>query len=187
MASRQYPTAEYLNQALEYRDGKLFWKTRPRCHFATDEIMDTMNKTYAGTEAGSCDKDPARPRWGMCINYKSMRRHQVVWIMHGNELTGQLDHINRDFTDDRIENLRLATGFQNAQNKSLAAVNTSGYKGVSWDKRRLKWEAAIECNKKRYRLGRFDDIKEAADAYKAKAEELHGQFACTTSNQRSLR
>jgi hypothetical protein len=59
----------------------------------------------------------------------------------------------------------------------LARSNTSGYRGVSWDKTNGRWEAKIGYQNKTYHLGRFDSAIEAARAYDAAAKELHGQFA----------
>lgn len=95
----------------------------------------------------------------------------------GNE---QVDHINRNRLDNRRENLRLATPQINALNRSRQSNNTSGYMGVSYNKRlgrRKRWEAYIKLNKKRRFLGIFLTLEEAARAYDKVALELHGEFA----------
>jgi len=51
-------------------------------------------------------------------------------------------------------------------------IPKSGYKGVGWYYRTNKWRAFIMHKGKRYWLGYFDDPKEAAKAYDAKAREL---------------
>lgn len=96
----------------------------------------------------------------------------------------QVDHINLDKLDNRRTNLRFATGTQQRANTPLRRNNTSGFKGVSWDKDRRKWQATIRCNDKRYHLGRFDAIEEAAAAYDAAAIHFFGEFART--NQAGL-
>ena len=73
------------------------------------------------------------------------------------------DHINRDRLDNRRANLRTVTDAGNAQNRATRfANNTSGYKGVSWDKRVQKWYAHGRLNGRMYALGRYADIEEAA-------------------------
>lgn len=58
--------------------------------------------------------------------------HRLVWALHhGDPQAQQVDHINRDRTDNRIENLRLATHAQQMRNRSLASHNTSGVKGAA--------------------------------------------------------
>ena len=90
----------------------------------------------------------------------------------------QVDHINGDTLDDRKCNLRLCTASQNSQNRSKEKRNTSGFKGVSWDRRNKKWRAMIGHNNKMYYMGLFTDKIDAAKAYDQKAKELHGEFAC---------
>lgn len=46
----------------------------------------------------------------------------------------QVDHINHDGLDNRKENLRIVTNSQNGMNRRLTSANTSGYKGVSFDR-----------------------------------------------------
>jgi hypothetical protein len=87
-----------------------------------------------------------------------------------------VDHINRDRADNRLENLRLATRAQNIANASLGRANRSGVRGVCWDARRGKFRAEVKANGKR-RTGRFNTLSEAVAARAAWAAELHGEFA----------
>lgn len=89
----------------------------------------------------------------------------------------EVDHINGDSLDNRIENLRITNRFGNAQNVSIYKTNTSGYKGVSFYKARNKWVAYIQHNKKLQHLGYFDTAKEAAQVYNSKAKELFGKYS----------
>src|SRR4051794_35927015 len=50
-----------------------------------------------------------------------------------------VDHINRDPSDNRRENLRCVTRRQNTLNRRLNSNNKSGYKGVSWNKGYSRW------------------------------------------------
>jgi len=89
----------------------------------------------------------------------------------------QVDHINGDTLDNRKCNLRICTPSENSHNRKKSAFNTSGYKGVSWDKRNKKWRVMISCNNKQYYLGLFIDKIKAAKKYDIKAKELHKEFA----------
>jgi hypothetical protein len=87
-----------------------------------------------------------------------------------------VDHI-KNKNDNRIENLREADQNQQQHNKGLTKSNTSGVKGVSWNKRNEKWEAQLKFEGKKLHVGYFIDIKEAETAIKKLREQLHGEFA----------
>lgn len=87
------------------------------------------------------------------------------------------DHINRDKLDNRRENLREATQQQNMYNQGIKTNNTTGYKGVYFNKRRGNYDAYIKSDKKRKYLGAFKTAKEAALAYNRAAPIYHGEFA----------
>lgn len=79
--------------------------------------------------------------------------------------------------DNRFANLREATRSENARNMGLYSTNTSGFKGVTWDKSRGKWLAHIKIHGHTIHLGRHKTPKEAHDAYCKGAEKYHGEFA----------
>jgi muconolactone delta-isomerase len=73
-----------------------------------------------------------------------------------------VDHINGDTLDNRLENLRLATTAQNAQNKTRSG--RSRHVGVYYNQAKGKWQAQIQMNGHKRNLGRFDSEEEAAQA-----------------------
>lgn len=87
----------------------------------------------------------------------------------------EVDHKNHDTLDNRKENLRKCKHFQNACHKRKSAINTSGFKGVSWHDGR--WRARIQINGRTIPIGRFRNAADAALAYNKKAKEIHGEFA----------
>ena len=89
----------------------------------------------------------------------------------------EVDHIDRDSLNNNPENLRLATHAQNAMNRRATCINSSGKKGVGWNKICNKWEARITVGRRKKFLGNFDSIEDAVAAYKKAAIELHGEFA----------
>lgn len=62
-------------------------------------------------------------------------------------------------------------------NGKLKVNNSSGYRGITWDKINNKWRAEITKNYKCYKLGRFSCIKKAAKAYDIMAKKLFGDYA----------
>ena len=101
------------------------------------------------------------------------RLHQALMKPY----TGVVDHINGDRTDNRRCNLRIATNKENARNQRIGKRNTSGYKGVSYDRRHQKYAASICVDGKTKFLGYFLDPVKAAIAYDKAAALYFGKFA----------
>ena len=89
----------------------------------------------------------------------------------------QVDHGDGNGLNNRRDNLRVCSNAQNAQNAGSKANNTSGFKGVSWDRRRRRWQAHIRAYGKKIHLGGFDSPAAAANAYDREAIRRHGPFA----------
>ncbi len=106
--------------------------------------------------------------------YPNGQRHHIAMSHAVLDLRGiaiptgyEVDHWNRNRTDNRTENLRAVPPRINKLNVGLNYRNTSGYPGVQWDKTRGKWFAQIGVRGRSIFLGRYTDVEEAAAAYKA--------------------
>jgi len=92
-----------------------------------------------------------------------------------------VDHIDRNRLNNRKENLRLATKSEQAANKTLTVLNTSGFKGVSFHNKSGKWRASISVKfgtkSQHLHLGLFQNPIEAAAAYDRAALKHQGEFA----------
>ena len=109
-------------------------------------------------------------------SWTQQRLHQVIAQRMG--IVGAPDHKDRNGLNNRRNNLRQATSSQNVANQSLRSNNTSGYKGVSWDKASGKWVAKVKVNgKQQQHLGLFSDPIEAAKTYDRAALKAFGDFA----------
>jgi hypothetical protein len=89
----------------------------------------------------------------------------------------ETDHINHRPLDNRRANLRVATRSQNAACIRMRADNTSGYRGVGWDKRRGCWVAEIHVANRHIHLGHFRAAEDAAQSYDTAARQHFGPFA----------
>ena len=108
------------------------------------------------------------------INKKKYYLHRLIYKYHNedfditdNSKNNQIDHININPSDNRIENLRVVNHTENQRNRKKRENTTSKYIGVSWVKKSNKWLATITINRKVKYLGRFDNEEEAAEAHKA--------------------
>lgn len=92
----------------------------------------------------------------------------------------QVDHRDGNGLNNYPPNIRLASASGNSRNIGIPKHNTSGFKGVTWDKQHQKWRAMIRINKRNKHIGRFDKdcILDAARAYNEAALKYHGEFAC---------
>ncbi len=88
-----------------------------------------------------------------------------------------VDHKNGNGLDNRRSNLRLATRVQNAANRGRSRTNTSGFKGVFYNKPNKAYSARICADNQIIHLGWFKDKTVAARAYDEAARQLHGDFA----------
>lgn len=157
------PVLAYCNTNLDYNPetGALIWKVR------------VSPRVSVGSQAGTINSHGYRT---LGIMGKVLRAHRVAWAMHyGDWPLCDVDHKNRVRSDNRIDNLRLATVAENANNQSLASNNSSGYKGVSWCNTRKKFRASIVVDRKRKTLG-YHQTAEDAHKVLEQARELHKEY-----------
>lgn len=100
----------------------------------------------------------------------------AIFYMTGKWPEHETDHKNGIKTDNRWENLREANSTQSAQNRKRRVDNTTGYKGVYWEKRWKHWFSRITVNKKTIHLGSFREKQSACDAYNEAAKKYFGEF-----------
>lgn len=175
MEEPNIPSPELLRQLLTYdpATGDMHWKPRPVSMFPCLRTANSWNARYAYTKTGQslCSEGYMQ----VSIFAVKHRAHRVAWaIHHGYWPTQEIDHKNRNASDNRIDNLRDVSGIENLRNKGTYSNNRSGYKGVTWHKATGKWMAQIKHNKKNLHLGLFVCPAEAGEAYMRKAEELYG-------------
>lgn len=142
---KQIPfSKEQLQEIFEYRDGHLYWLLggtgrRPNRLAGSKKSRDYIDIGLQG------------------IVY---RAHRLIWIYHYNEQPKELDHINRNKSDNRIENLRLVTRSENLHNATAKRGNKGGCVGVNWNNNKQYWQASICINYKHDYLGSSKDYFE---------------------------
>ena len=107
------------------------------------------------------------------VNGHKTRAHRIIWEMHFGAIPDglEIDHINRNRSDNRIENLRLAT--RHEQNLNLSKRDNSAVTGVVFNKKDNRWQSQIGFNGKHIYLGQFHSKENAIEARK-NAEVKYG-------------
>ena len=154
-------TQDLLHELFEYRDGDLIRK------------VSTGARGQAGGVAGYARRDGYRE---IQINGKSYLTHRLIFLMHHGYLPQSIDHIDNDTLNTRIENLREATASENGWNSAIRSRNTSGFKGVSWNKQNKKWRVGVQKDGKTHDGGYHDTPEDANEAAMKLREKLHGEF-----------
>ena len=138
------------NELFTYKDGKLFNKVK------------RGQSGAIGRQAGN--------RGMVSVNSVVYRTYRIIYEMHHGDIPEGMfiDHINRDPSDNRLENLRLASNFQNSQNR----------KGLGYFKRSSgNYTAYVKHDGKRKNLGTYPNPYEAHGAYLKAKRELCGEYA----------
>lgn len=158
-------TQERLKHVLQYapETGLFYWRN------PTNQCVKTGAIVGCANSAGYLR---------VMIDQRSYLLHRLAWLyVHGVWPAVNIDHINGNPLDNRIENLRECTQAENVGNSRMQRRNTSGIKGVSFNKASGKWVASIAKNSKARCLGHFADKDAAAQAYAAAATAQWREFA----------
>jgi hypothetical protein len=156
-------TQELAHQLFEYRDGELYWKVKP------------CRRDPIGAKAGYFDSS----RGYTAINYQRKRYylHRIIFLMQHGFLPAEVDHIDGNKANNKIENLRACSHSQNGFNKPAQSNSKSGVKNVSWSKARNKWVVFIKSNNKQKNIGGFNDLELAELVAIMAREKYHGAYA----------
>lgn len=146
---------EKLQQLFEYKNGKLL------------NNSTRSPKAVKGSEAGGINPSNGYKR--IVINGKTYQYSRLVWAYHNGDIPDglQIDHINGDCCDNRIENLRLCTPQQNEWNKDRKP-------SVRFESG--KWRARYNYEGKWRHIGMFATKDEAEAAYWNAVKLIRNEF-----------
>ena len=119
-------------------------------------LKPSMKGNYIGANLWNEDKKP---------NSIAIHRLVALAFIPNENNYNQIDHINRDKLDNRVENLRWCNNGLNQTNKLKRPNTSSKYKGVSYNKRDELWYCSIQIKNERKHLGYFKNENEAGLAY----------------------
>ena len=149
LLTRETLTLNHLRTVYEYNRGEFYRKTKTHLNAENSIVKSHFDKE--GYEM-----------IGILGVKGGFRKHRVVWFyFHGRWPYGQIDHIDRNKSNNNIENLREVTDGDNKMNMPMYKNNKTGVCGVHLIKTTGYWRAKITVNKEIYILGHFKDFDEA--------------------------
>jgi len=148
-----------------YKDGNLYWRIKCGRSLSVKHIGDKVN--VIPDSLGYANVTYRRKKYAV---------HRVIFLLVHAWLPEQIDHIDGNPLNNRVENLRPASPSQNMWNAKLRSDNTSGVKGVSWCKKYKKWEVGVQTGYKRYRR-KFEDLELAELVAIEARDKFHREFA----------
>lgn len=153
---------EEFNKSFVYKDGNLFWKIKPNKSVRLGDSIGCANgKGYLVVR----------------LNRKLYTVHRVIFSMFNGYFPEYVDHIDGNPLNNKVTNLRECNAAENGWNSKLSSKNTSGVKGVSFDRTSKKWRARLCTNRANTHLGLYPTIKEAEVAVIKARSERHREFA----------
>jgi hypothetical protein len=150
------------NEVFEYKDGELFWN------------KTLSNVAQKGKRAG-CKSTSSYG--SVMVDKKSYCIHKVIFCMHHGYIPEQVDHIDRNRSNHKIENLRPATNGLNSMNKVVQSNNKLGIKNVCWNNTHRKWLVQVNAFGKRVVSKMFDNLELAELVALEARNKYHGEFA----------
>lgn len=131
-----------------------------------DEDFDRVNQHKWYFDNGRAIKNDKM------VDYKRGKRILLHRFIMGVTDGQMIDHIDQDPLNNQKINLRFTNKSENGLNRGKNKNNTSGHKGVSFNKRQKTWIGQIQINGKKIFLGYYKTKEEANEAYKHRATNL---------------
>lgn len=154
-------TQDYLKQKFTYDGANLVWK-------------DTRFTSKIGKKAGTTTFAGYRQ---IAVDKISVREHRLVFMYVHGYMPKEIDHINGNRSDNRIENLRDCTATINNRNSKTPNTNQTGIKGVFWDNSRNKWHGRVWADGKFAFSKCYEKFEDAVQAVREARQLHHGEYA----------
>ena len=155
------PSQDYLHGILQYKEGDLYWKIRP------------AQRTQIGGIAGSTSDGYGQ----VYIDSVAYKSHRIIFMMHYGYVSDQIDHIDGNPLNNKIENLRAVTSSQNQLNRKISTKNKTGHKGVCVHTQTGRYHVRLTINGLNKSFGLYEDLELAGLVAQMAREKYHGEFA----------
>ena len=153
-------TQKIVREKFKYINGQLY----------TVLASGKVAKNYLGQKASGLHRPKAH------VDRVAYGLYRIIFLYHHGYMPNHIDHIDGDFMNNRIENLRECTNQQNQLNKKSKPNSSSQYKGVFWNKPRKRWTATGKFEGKKKHLGHFKVEEDAARAYDNYMKQFDSEF-----------
>lgn len=160
--------------------GGLSWKPRTPDMFSNgkygaDRVCAAWNARHAGRVPGTANTNG---HIQILVHKRLRLAHQLIWAMVTDEWPSMdIDHIDCERSNNKWNNLRLATKVENTANRKATVRNKSGLKCVSFDKKSGRWRTDFTHNGRRRFMGYSDCPAAASFVYQIEADKCIGEFA----------
>lgn len=154
------PSQEVLHSLFTYKDGELYWKVRPAQRVKINDIAGSFSAGYKQ----------------VYIKSKPYKSHRIIFMMHYGYAPDQIDHIDGNPSNNKIENLRGVTNSQNQLNRKTSSTSRTGVKGISLSSSN-KFVVRISINQKDKYFGSFDNLELAELVAQEARNKYHGEYA----------
>ena len=151
-----------IDTLFDYSYGKLFWKVKK------------SRNINVGDEAGSSNNEGYKV---VLIDRKQYKIHRLIFCMFYGYFPEFVDHIDGNPSNNDISNLRKCTKSQNQHNTKLHKNNKTGVHGLSLNARNGKWLVQLQVDKRKKRVGEFEDFELAELVAIEARNKYHGEFA----------
>jgi hypothetical protein len=159
---------ELLSEYFEYRNGELYWK----------KLLNHHNQVKINDIAGHIHYSPNKVSYKRVTFFKKRYFvHQLVFLFFNGYIPKQIDHIDGNGLNNKIENLREATSQQNSLNRGLRKDNKSGVKNIYWRNDSKKWRVTLNVDGVNKNFGSYYDLEFAKFVAQTMRYKYHKEFA----------
>ena len=153
---------DHIDNYLYYEEGKLFWKNRSSSY-----------KYLNGKQAGHFNKDGYNV---VSVKCRYIYAHRIVFFMHYRYWPEQIDHFDRDSSNNKIENLRECSNSENGRNRG-EFKNQSIYGRNIKKSLNGKFQVMLTFNGRKVSFGNFADLELAQLVASEAREKYYGEWA----------